>query len=169
MAHSWIARLGHWLPEQRPLSVFVHQNPMMLLESHPFHAVCSAATRIRGAHTTRTYERYRELLADRQIRPEDVAAARKRVAALDLPPVDEMPPAPADTVLLSRVRPEIAAEVGELVDAFLLRILPAFLDLGSALWPMPSRERGLLGVLRWLANTPLGTPEPWLKGASVSS
>ena len=45
---EWIHRLAKWLPEQRPLSVFVHSNPLEAFESHHFHAVCEAATRILG-------------------------------------------------------------------------------------------------------------------------
>ncbi|MBK7952170.1 MAG: DUF2309 family protein [Deltaproteobacteria bacterium] len=161
---GWIDRLAKWLPEQRPLGVFVHQNPMGALESKPFHAVCEAATRIRGAQTTLPYHRYRELLANRQIRPEDVASARRRVEALELEPVDRLPEPRPGTILLSHVRPEITAEVGELVDAFMIRVLAPFLDLGSALWPMPGRERGLVATVRWLSRTPLGVPEPWLRG-----
>lgn len=164
VAMDWIETFAKWLPEQRPLGVFVHQNPMTPLEDRHFHAVCEAATRIRGARTTLSYERYRALLAERQIRPEDVAAAMGRVASLELAPIDALPEPPPGTILVSHVRPEIAAEVGELVDAFLLRVLPPFLDLGSAIWPMPGREQGLLGVLRWLSQTPLGVPEPWLEG-----
>ncbi|MFO0691787.1 MAG: putative inorganic carbon transporter subunit DabA, partial [Myxococcota bacterium] len=161
---SWIDRLAKWLPDQRPLSVFVQLNPMSALESKPFHAVCEAATRIYGAQTTLPYHRYRELIANRQIRPEDVAIARKRVEALEFEPVDVLPEPRPGTILLSHVRPEIAAEVDELVDAFMIRILAPFLDLGSALWPMPGRERGLLATVRWLSRTPLGVPEPWLRG-----
>jgi len=164
---AWIDRFAKWLPEQRPLSVFVHQNPMEVLQDRHFHAVCEAATRIRGARTTLTYARYRQLLADRQIRPEDVAAARKRLAALSLPRVDELPAPRPGTILLSKVRPEMATEIGEMVDGLLLRVLPSFLDRGSALWPMPHRERGLLATMRWLARTPLGVPEPWLGGLSA--
>ena len=161
---AWIDRFAKWLPEQRPLSVFVHQNPMMALEDRHFHAVCEAATRIRGARTTLGYARYRQLLADRQIRPEDVAAATKRIKALGLEAVDALPEPRPGTILLSKVRPEMATEVGEMVDSFLLRVLPSFLDLGSAIWPMPGREKGLLATMRWLARTPLGAPEPWLSG-----
>ncbi len=167
VAAQWIQRLATWLPEQGPLSVFVHTNPMEVMQSHHFHAVCEAATRIRGARTTLTESRYRELLADRQIRPEDVASARKRLAELELRPVDLLPPPAPSTLLLSRVRPEMASEVGEMVDAFLLRLLPAFLDRGSATWPMPNRDRGLIATVRWLANTPLGVPEPWLRGLAT--
>lgn len=161
---GWIERLARWLPEQRPLGVFVHTNPLEALESQPFHAVCEAATRIRGARTTLTLARYKQLLADRQIRPEDVVAARKRLQARELEKVADLPSPRRGTVLLSRVRPEIAMDASALVDGFLLRILPAFLDLGSALWPMPGREHGLLATARWLARTPLGVPEPWLGG-----
>jgi uncharacterized protein len=163
-ALAWIDRLAKWLPEQRPLSVFVHANPLEALQGQHFHAACEAATRIRAARTTRSYPHYRELLAARRIRPEDVAAARKRVAALDLPCIDALPTPRPGTILLSAVRPEMAAEIGEMVDAFLLRVLPPFLDRGSAVWPMPHRERGLLATMRWLARTPLGAPEPWLSG-----
>ncbi len=167
LAQQWIARLAKWLPEQRPLSVFVHSNPMEVLQSEHYHAVCEAATRIRGARTTLTEKRYRELLANRQIRPEDVAAARKRMAALALPPVDPLPVPKPGTILLSHVRPEMASEVGEMVDAFLLRVLPVFLDRGSAVWPMPDRDRGLMAAVRWLARTPLGVPEAWLSGLAA--
>lgn len=162
MVQEWIDRFAKWLPEQRPLSVFVHANPMEALEHRHFHAVCEAATRIRQARTTLTFARYRQLLADRQIRAEDVAAARKRILALALERVDELPTARPGTLLLSTVRPEMAIEISEMVDGFLLRVLPAFLDLGSAPWPMPGRERGLLEAVRWLGRTPLGAPEPWL-------
>ena len=161
---AWIDRLARWLPEQRPLSVFVHSNPMEALEDKPFHAVCEAATRIRGARTTLTHERYRQMLASGQIRSEDVASALARLRSRELETVDPLPVARPRTVLLSTVRPEMAIEVGEMVDGFLLRILPAFLDLGSSPWPMPGRERGLLETVRWLARTPLGVPEPWLGG-----
>jgi uncharacterized protein YbcC (UPF0753/DUF2309 family) len=161
---GWIDRLARWLPEQRPLSVFVHSNPMEQLERHHFHAVCEAATRIRHARTTLTHEHYQQLLADRQIRSEDVALGLKRIRALGLERVDELPVPRPQTVLLSTVRPEMEIEVGEMVDAFLVRVLPAFLDLGSAPWPMPSRERGLLEAVRWLSRMPLGVPEPWLGG-----
>jgi uncharacterized protein len=164
---AWIHRFAKWLPEQRPLGVFVHSNPMEALESEHFHAVSEAATRIRHARTTLPYHRYRQLLAERQIRPEDVAAARKRLAALGLARVDELPKPRPGTILLSNVRPEMAAEVSEMVDGFLLRVLPAFLDLGSAAWPMPGRERGLLATVRWLGRTPLGAPEPWLSGLAA--
>ncbi|MCA9706222.1 MAG: DUF2309 domain-containing protein [Myxococcales bacterium] len=161
---QWIDRLARWLPEQRPLSVFVHSNPMEALEDRPFHAVCEAATRIRGARTTLSATRYRQLLAERQIRPEDVAAAMKRIQALGLEPVDELPDPRPGTILLSTVRPEMATEIGEMVDGFLVRVLPSFLDRGSAIWPMPGRERGLLATMRWLSRTPLGVPETWLSG-----
>jgi uncharacterized protein YbcC (UPF0753/DUF2309 family) len=161
---AWIDRFARWLPEQRPLSIFVHCNPMESLEHLHFHAVCEAATRIRDARTTLTYERYRELLAARQIRPEDVASAMKRIQGLGLELVDDLPLPRDGTVLLSTVQPEMEIEVGEMVDEFLVRVLPAFLDLGSALWPMPNRERGLLETVRWLARMPLGVPEPWLGG-----
>jgi uncharacterized protein YbcC (UPF0753/DUF2309 family) len=159
-----VEKLAKWLPEQRPLGVFVHQNPLGLIEHEHFHAACEAATRIRGARTTLTAEQYRDLKDARHIRPEDVAAAKRRISGLRLKKVDLLPRPGAGTVLLSRVRPEMAVEVGEMVDALLLRVLPTFLDLGSAPWPMPGREHGLLGVLRRLARTPLGVPEPWLAG-----
>lgn len=161
---AWIDRFAKWLPEQRPLSVFVHANPMEVFESKHFHAVCEAATRIRGARTTLTYPRYRQLLADRQIRPEDVASARKQLAALELPKVDELPTPRPGTILLSMVRPEMATEISEMVDGFLLRVLPSFLDRGSAIFPMPDRDRGLLATMRWLGRMPLGVPESWLSG-----
>jgi uncharacterized protein YbcC (UPF0753/DUF2309 family) len=161
---AWIDRFAHWLPEQRPLSVFVHCNPLEALEHRHFHAVCEAATRIRGARTTMSLARYRQLYADRQIRPEDVAAALKRIHAIGLEEVDQIPTPRSGTVLLSTVRPEMASEIGEMVDGFLLRVLPAFLDLGSAPWPMPGRDRGLLATVRWLGRTPFGAPEPWLWG-----
>lgn len=159
---AWIDRFAKWLPEQRPLSVFVHANPLEAFQDRHFHAACEAATRIRLARTTLSYPRYRQLLAERQIRPEDVAAARKRIATLELPRIDELPTPRPGTILLSSVRPEMAAEISEMVDAFVLRVLPPFLDRGSALWPMPHRDRGLLAAVRWLARTPLGAPEPWL-------
>ncbi|MCA9654814.1 MAG: DUF2309 family protein [Myxococcales bacterium] len=161
---AWIDRFARWLPEQRPLSVFVHSNPLEALEPVHFHAACEAATRIRQASTTLSRSTYHQLLADRRIRPEDVASARTRLDGLGLGRIDELPTPPPGTILLSNVRPEMAAEVGEMVDGFLLRVLPAFLDLGSAQWPMPGRERGLLATMRWLARTPLGVPEPWLSG-----
>jgi uncharacterized protein YbcC (UPF0753/DUF2309 family) len=164
IVQQWIDRFRPWLPEQRPLSVFVHCNPLETIEHRHFHAVCEAATRIRGCRTTMTSARYRQLLEDHQIRSEDVAAAMKRIQSMGLERVDELPIPLPGTVLLSTVRPEMAIEVGEMVDAFLIRVLPAFLDLGSALWPMPGREHGLLETVRWLARTPLGTPEPWLGG-----
>jgi len=163
---EWIKTLSKWLPEQRPLGVFVHQNPLGAVESTHFHVACEAATRIRGARTTLTSQRYRELVEERRIRADDLAAAKKRIATLRFERIDVLPP-PGDAVLLSTVRPEMATEVGEMVDAFLIRILPAFLDLGSAMWVMPHREEGLLGVLRRLARTSLGTPEPWLAGLSA--
>ncbi|HWB77023.1 MAG TPA: putative inorganic carbon transporter subunit DabA [Nannocystaceae bacterium] len=163
-AREWIDRIARWLPEQRPLSVFVHTNPMEALEHEHFHKVCEAATRIRGARSTMTYERYRRLLAERQIRAEDVASALKRLQARNLDKLDDLPAPKPGTILISTVRPEMAIEIGPLVDSFLIRVLPAFLDLGSAIWPMPGRERGLLGTVRWLASTPLGVPEPWLSG-----
>ncbi len=161
---AWIDRFALWLPEQRPLGVFVHTNPMETLEHRHFHAVCEAATRIRHARTTFTNAQYRQLLADRQIRSEDVAAALEHIRALDLERVDDLPVPRPGTLLLSTVRPEMAIEIDEMVDAFLVRVLPAFLDLGSAMWPMPGRERGLLETTRWLSRVPLGVPEPWLGG-----
>ncbi len=163
-----LKQLSKWLPEQRPLGVFVHQNPLGLIEDHHFHAACEAATRIRGARTTLTAEEYRDLKDARHVRPEDVAAAKRRLAELQLAKVDELPRPRPGTILFSRVRPEMAVEVGEMVDELLLRVLPVFLDLGSAPWPMPGRERGLLGVLRRLARSPLGVPEPWLGGFAKS-
>ncbi len=160
----WIDRFARWLPEQRPLSVFVHTNPMESLEHQHFHAVCEAATRMRQARTTLSEEHYQQLFADRQIRSEDVALALKRIRALNLEEIDKLPVPRPGTVLLSTVRPEMEIEVGEMVDAFLVRVLPAFLDLGSAPWPMPGRERGLLEAVRWLSRMPLGVPEPWLGG-----
>jgi uncharacterized protein YbcC (UPF0753/DUF2309 family) len=159
---DWVARFARWLPEQRPLGIFVHSNPLEALESKPFHAVCEGATRIRAARTTLTRERYKQLLADRQIRPEDVASALERLRGQTLEGVDELPTPRPGTLLLSTVRPEMSMEASALVDAFLIRILPAFLDLGSAIWPMPKRDQGLLASVRWLASTPLGVPEPWL-------
>lgn len=163
----WLERFGPWLPEQRPLGVFVHQNPMELIEHHHFHAVCEAATRIRGARTTMTRERYQQLLDDHYIRSEDVAAALKRIRVMDLERIEPLPSPSPSTILFSRVRPEMASELGEMVDGFMVRVLPAFLDLGSALWPMPGRDKGFLATLRWLARTPLGVPEPWLGGLAA--
>jgi uncharacterized protein YbcC (UPF0753/DUF2309 family) len=164
----WVTRLAKWLPEQRPLSVFVHTNPLEALQSQPFHGACEAATRIRRARTTLTAERYRALLAQRRIRADDVALALKRIRALELAPIDELPRAASCTLLLSTIRPAMAIEMSELVDGFLLRILPVFLDLGSALWPLPPEGRqGLLAMMRWLARTPFGIPEPWLSGVAT--
>ncbi len=159
---DWVARLARWLPEQRPLGIFVHNNPLEALEAKPFHTVCEGATRIRGARTTLTRERYRQLLAERRIRPEDVASALERLKRQPREEIDALPKPRRGTLLLSTVRPEMSMEASAVVDAFLIRILPAFLDLGSAIWPMPRREQGLLGAVRWLAGTPLGVPEPWL-------
>jgi len=159
--------LAKWLPEQRPLGIFVHQNPMEAFESRPFHAVCEAATRLRRARTTFTRERYLALLAERQIRREDLAATLKRHQGRCEEPVDPLPPVAKGTILFSTVGVEMAILARGRVDAFLIRILPAFLDLGSAIWPMPRREHGLLAAVRWLARTPLGVPEGWLAGLAV--
>lgn len=165
VVREWITRLAKWLPEQRPLSVFVHNNPLGAVQSSHFHAACEAATRIRGSKTTLTGARYRQLLAERRIRADDVAEAIKRIDGLHLRPIDKLPAPHPRTVLMSTVLPEMAIEVGEMVDQFMLRVLPVFLDLGSAIWPVPPDERkDLLRMLRWLARTPFGTPEPWLSG-----
>lgn len=159
-----IARFGHWLPEQRPIGVFVHQNPVGAFESRHFHAVCEAATRIRGARTTLTVARYRQLRDARRIRPEDIATAQKNLALATRTPLERLPIPEKGAILFSKAAPELASEAGELVDAFLLRILPSFLDLGSALFPMPGRDEGLVAVLRRMARMPLAVPEPWLRG-----
>lgn len=159
-----IAHFAHWLPEQRPLGVFVHNNPLAAFESRPFHAVCEAATRIRGARTTLTAERYRELRDTRRIRPEDIAIAQKRIALSSRTVVERLPHPEKTAILFSKAAPELAVEAAELVNSFLLRILPAFLDLGSSLFPMPGRDEGLVVVLRRMARMPLGVPEPWLGG-----
>lgn len=159
-----IAHFAHWLPEQRPLGVFVHLNPLGAFESRPFHSVCEAATRIRGARTTLTAERYRELRENRRIRPEDIAIAQKRLAFSSRPAIDRLPTPEKTALLFSKAAPELAVEAAELVNAFMLRVLPSFLDLGSSLFPMPGRDEGLLVVLRRMARTPLAVPEPWLGG-----
>ena len=142
---EWVERLARWLPEQRPLGIFVHSNPMEALESKNFHAACEGATRIRRAHTTLSLSRYKGLLADHQIRAEDVASELKRLQLRELEKIDELPTPRPGTLLLSTVRPEMALEVSDLVDAFLLRILPAFLDL--------AREQA-----RAIEYPPLGVP-----------
>lgn len=159
-----IGRFAHWLPEQRPLGVFVHLNPLGAFESRPFHAVCEAATRLRGARTTLTAEQYRALRDSRRIRPEDIAAAQKRLALTSRPVIDRKPVPEKTALLFSKAAPEVAVEAAELVNAFMLRILPSFLDLGSALFPMPGRDHGLVEVVRRMARTPLAVPEPWLRG-----
>lgn len=159
-----VAHFAHWLPEQRPLGVFVHMNPLGAFESRPFHAVCEAATRIRGARTTLTAERYRELRESRRVRPEDIAIAQKRLAFTSRPVIERLPVPETSAILFSKAAPELAVEAGELVDSFMLRVLPAFLDLGSALFPMPGRDEGLVGVLRRMSRMPLAVPEPWLGG-----
>jgi uncharacterized protein YbcC (UPF0753/DUF2309 family) len=159
-----IEHFAHWLPEQRPLGVFVHLNPLGAFESRPFHAVCEAATRIRGARCTLTAERYRALRDNRRIRPEDIATAQKRLALTSRPTIERLPTPGAGAILLSSAAPELAVEASELVNAFLLRIMPSFLDLGSSIFPMPHRDEGLVGVLRRLSRLPFAVPEPWLGG-----
>ncbi len=159
-----IEHLAHWLPEQRPLGVFVHMNPLTPFESRPFHAVCEAATRVRGARTTLTEERYRELRDSRRIRPEDIATAQKRIAFSSLSAIERLPIPESKALVLSKTSAELAFEATELVNGFMLRILPAFLDLGSSLFPMPGRDEGLVNVLRRMARMPLAVPEPWLGG-----
>jgi uncharacterized protein YbcC (UPF0753/DUF2309 family) len=159
-----IASLAHWLPEQRPLGVFVHLNPLTAFESRSFHSVCEAATRIRGARTTLTAERYRQLRDSRRIRPEDIAIAQKRLAFTSRSPLERLPIPESKALVFSTAAPQLAMEATELVNAFLLRLLPAFLDLGSALFPMPGRDEGLVAVLRRMARMPLAVPEPWLGG-----
>src|SRR5262249_19804641 len=141
----------HWLPDQGPLQIFVHHNPLHHFEGHHFHQACEAAARLLGARTTFTAARYRALVASGRVRLDDVAAARARQKPR--PKLDVLPEPHPSAVIMSLVEEHWAVDVKEMADAVTLRVLPAYLDRGSARWPMPDREHGLLAAVRGLART----------------
>lgn len=67
----------------------------------------------------------------------------------------------------SRPRDRLLAATGvdtdDLVHPLLIRLCAAFIDQGIAYWPMPWRERGLLGAFRALYGQPQGPPDLWLQ------
>ena len=64
--------------------------------------------------------------------------------------------------LLQAISP--ALDTDEHTNPLLIRVCSAYLDQGVAAWPMPGREKGLLGAVISLYETGFGPTEPWNVG-----
>lgn len=99
--------------------------------------------------------------------PEGLAAACLQVASQALvaqaspqePTVPATPPRPRDRLLALGCE-----DPDELVHPFLIRWLGAFLDQGSAYWPLEGREGGLFSTLTEAWTQPGCLLEPWQRG-----
>ncbi|MER6177015.1 DUF2309 domain-containing protein [Streptosporangium sp. NPDC001681] len=85
----------------------------------------------------------------------------KRVAP---PPIEAGRPSPRPR---DRILAVTGADPDELVHPLMIRLCAAFLDQGVAYWPMPERERGLLGAFRRLYGRGGGPPDRFLRGLAA--
>lgn len=100
----------------------------------------------------------RALASDTPNKLWDVCISRYQVVK---PMANQSPRRPAEALLISR-----KIELDEVVNPMLIRLVSSYLDQGLAYWPMPSREKGLLGAARDLfeASTLSDLPK-YMKGS----
>lgn len=72
---SAIEHAAHLLPQQRPITIFVHHNTLHAFEDRPFHSAVADAADLFGCHPYLPEEQYREEFARGRIRQQDLAAA----------------------------------------------------------------------------------------------
>src|SRR5687767_8453362 len=69
-----IEHAGHLLPEQGPITVFIHHNTLHALEERPFEEAVQKGARIYGCQPFLAEDDYRRHSARGRIRREDIAA-----------------------------------------------------------------------------------------------
>ena len=70
-----IDHAAHLLPNQGPITVFIHHNTLHAFEDLPFHEAVAKAARVYGCEPYLTEERYRDELARGRILPDDLHEA----------------------------------------------------------------------------------------------
>src|SRR5690606_6351788 len=78
---SIIEHVGHLLPAQGPISVFVHHNPLHAFEHLPFTEAVERAALLFGCEPYLREARYRAALARGRIAPGDVRAVLDELRA----------------------------------------------------------------------------------------
>ena len=132
-----------------PLHSFVTANPLAGLEDQPFHEAVQQAERLFGGDGYPSPDLFRRAWETGRIDPDVLAAT-----------LDEHGYTADPETLLDRMAatfdptPDVdtADTPADRVDAVLTKWLAAFLDQGTATWPMPDREQGFYAAVRSVAR-----------------
>ncbi len=168
-----LGKARHWLPAQGPIGVFIHHNTLHALEDKPFEEAVELAAHVRGGEPYLAHERYLELIAQGRISEEKI---RERLpdtqpqwyrTLLDIDSSEwtdtvvgwlrgEMGWAPDENLWKAVVRPGSARPPtyphvkSPPADEELIAFLSAYTDRGVSMWPLPDRDRGILGAFQRL-------------------
>jgi uncharacterized protein YbcC (UPF0753/DUF2309 family) len=138
-----------------PLHSFVTANPLAGFEDRPFHEAVREGERLFGGRGYPAPEVFRRAWTEGRI---DADALDSELAAHGY---EADPEALLDR--MERAEREASGGAGgaatDRVDRVLTTWLAAFLDEGTAHWPMPGRERGFYGAVRALAPHDTAIPD----------
>ncbi len=159
-----IEHVGHLLPVQGPIGVFVHHNTLHAFQHLPFHDALAAASEVFGAGDYMKEAQYLAAFERGRITQADLAAAfeidGQRVAvATD--------PKPAVAFHRDVVLARTGIDVHDMVHAFLIRTTAAYLDMGVAYWAMPERQ-GFYATIAALYGQPGHIETAALSGLSLA-
>jgi len=137
-----------------PLHSFVTANPLAGFEGMPFHEAVERAGRLFGGEGYPSPEVFRAALASGRIDP-DLLAERLAAHGYNSDP---------ETLLSRMATGESTGDEGtdsrtDRVDALVTKWLAAFLDQGTAEWPMPRREQGFYRAVRAVARHDPALPD----------
>jgi uncharacterized protein YbcC (UPF0753/DUF2309 family) len=137
-----------------PIHSFVTANPLSGYEDRPFHEAVADAERLLGGDGYPSADTFRRAWTAGRIDPDDLRS-RLDAHGYDADPeasLDRMADADADAD--DRPTPET-----DRVDAVVSKWLAAFLDQGTASWPMPNREAGFYEAVRTVAPHDSDVPD----------
>ncbi|WP_299267978.1 DUF2309 domain-containing protein [Halorientalis sp.] len=145
-----------------PLHSFVTANPLAGFEDQPFHEAVQQAERLFGGDGYPSPDLFRRAWETGRIDPHVLAEE------LDAHGYDDDPEALLDRMDATADQTpdaDTAETPAERVDAVLTKWLAAFLDQGTATWPMPNREQGFYAAVRSVAShdgdIPDGAADAW--------
>jgi uncharacterized protein YbcC (UPF0753/DUF2309 family) len=142
-----------------PLHSFVTANPLSGFEDLPFHrAVRQAATRFSGDGYPDSAT-FRRALADGRIDPDILCPELERHGYDSDPETSLSRLSTGSSASSSESSVSSPESRADRVDTLLTKWLAAFLDQGTAHWPMPNRERGFYAAFRSVARHDRAIPD----------
>ena len=79
-----VEHLAHFLPEQGPIGVFIHQNTLQAFQRLPFERAVTEAANLFGTEPYMTAAAFRKAINEGRIRPEDIDAVLDQEPAAEL-------------------------------------------------------------------------------------